>query len=276
MTIAPRSSLPPSVPALAARLARLLATGQGEPALVGVRDAGLGPPVVLPLHDRHPLEVLLGQRAPQRWQAVVVIASGTATTGCGHRRVVVASITSRQGDDRCLLFDSEGAVLLEAATGEGLIADAAQRFLDRPTAPPADPVWTWWAGAWLREVAEAGTAPMSLSQVASCHPAVDAEEVVAVVDGGADLVDFLIQRGLDHAHLTGWDGVRRTVASGLLDDPDCSAALACWFDAGAFCRYSGAVRPPLPALLDALAPVLPPEVRAQVRSVLDGWAGGRR
>lgn len=268
-------------------LARAVVEGRHGPLVAGLPPAG-GPPALLPLDGRHPLEVLWHRQEPG-WAAVVVVATGRVAAGAGAApaggepitaalaspgAVVVASATSRRGLDRSLVLDGTGRVVLERAGAEGLVPDAARRVLGRDTPPPGQPVTAWWATEWLTEViaAAVGGAPLrSLADVVARHPAVDDEELAG---SDADVVAFTIERGWDHAHLTGWDGVRRSVAGGLLRDPSCPAALAGWYDAGSFSRYAQASRPSARRLLDGVAPLLPGHTRAAVERVLVAWGLG--
>jgi hypothetical protein len=262
----------PALVPLAEQLAHLVRLGRLGPAVVGVPAPGTGPPEVRPLGDDHPADALAGRRAPRWWEAVAVVATGTAAgPGPVRRRVVVATATSRAGDDHSLVVDRRGRPVVSGPGVEGLVPDAARRFLGVATPPPAVPVTHWWAAEWLIDVAGLATLalrPLTLAQVVACHPAMEPDEAL---DPGGDVLALTVQRGWDHAHLTGWDGVRSSVADGLLTDGACPAPLARWFDAGSFCRHALAHRPDPRLLLDHLAPVLAPGVAPAVGSVLDRW-----
>lgn len=259
---------------LATDLARGVLAGTRTPLVAGVPEPGAGPPVVSVLDGRHPLEVLWGLRAPSTWRALVVVATGSvvaAADGSGGTRVVAASVTSRSGPDRSLVLDERGRALLEPSVVEGLVPDACRRALGRPAAPPVEPVSLWWAREWLDEVrslVRAGPTPPPVAEVAACHPAVAPEEVAAP---GPELLPWLVQRGRDHAHLTGWDGVRRSVASGIVASASCPPALAAWFDAGSFSRFESAVRPqPLDRVAE-LRRLLDPAGADLVAGALGAW-----
>lgn len=282
MSTSPDPATPGGPCRLAARLARSVLEGTGQPVLAGVPEPGLGSPVVAPLGDRHPLELLLGARAPDHWEAVIVVAAGSVRAGVlagGDTEVVVATVTGRSGPDRSVVLDHQGRCVVAAVDAEGLIPDAARRFMARPTPPPDHPVTAWWAGEWLAEVADlvadmAGASPSPsgcpLEAVVACHPAVDEGEVRAM-RGTPELVGFLVERGFDHAHLTGWDGVRQSVAAGLIHQAACPAPLAQWFDAGSFSRYATALRPPPEELLRAIEQDLGPATASAVERILGAW-----
>jgi hypothetical protein len=157
-----------------------------------------------------------------------------------------------------------------------LVPDAARRLLGRPTPPPEQPATAWWATEWLCEVARClvlADASSDLGAVASLHPAVDPQDAQGAT---ADIVDRVVEQGWDQAASTGWDGVRCSVAAGLLHDPWCRAELAEWYDAGSYCRFAGANRPSAAALLAALRPLLPADVAEAVHRILSRWDLGDR
>lgn len=281
MSTSPDPATPVDPCCFAARLARSVLEGTGQPVVAGVPGPGLGSPVVTLLEDRHPLELLLGARAPDHWEAVIVVAAGSVLPGLlpgGDTEVVVATVTRRSGPDRSLVLDHHGRCVVAAVDPEGLVPDAARRAMGRPTPPPDLPVTDWWAGEWLTEVADmvrSSPSGCALDTVVACHPAVDDSEVRAL-RGTPELVGFLVERGFDHAHLTGWDGVRASVAAGLIEEVACSAPLAQWFDAGAFSRYVAAVRPRPEQLLRALQPDLGPTTAAAIERILGAWRGRPR
>ena len=273
----------PDLSRLAADLARSLFEGRCRPGLVAILSAGQGRVLFTPFDGRHPLELLLGNRAPDTWEAVAVVASGTvmARGRCSDAapragsRVAAVSVTARRGPEISLVVDERCRPVAAATVGEGLVPDAARRFLGLASPPAEEPVTVWWAVDWLRDVAEllaSGTERYGLADLVAAHPAVARDELP---EGTSSLVRFLVERGWDHAQLTGWEGVRTSLAAGLLSDGSVPAELAAWFDAGSFSRYALAVRPWPGELLDVLGPGLDPVVSRALSQILTAWTVDR-
>jgi hypothetical protein len=265
---------------LAVDLARSVHQGRFGPSVVGVVDDA--PPIVVPLGESHPLEWLLGFDAPSWWRAVAVVARGTVVARSGlsgaagpaaGAAVVAATVIARDGGESSTVLDGEGRDAVGAAGAEGLVPDAARRSLGRPTPDPEGSVIGWWATEWLAEVARlvrSHPGCWTWHDVAAVHPALAEDELP---ERTVDLVDLVIERGRDHARLTGWEGVRASLAAGLLADPVCPAGLAGWFDAGSFSRFADAARPSPLQLRSMLAAQLSAASLAALDRVL--WAWGR-
>jgi hypothetical protein len=275
----PHAEVAVSVPSLldphrlAARLATLLHEGRLEPLVLGWPAPGGATPAVLPLAGRHPLEVLWGLTAPSAWLGVAVLASGSLVAG-RDRRVAVATVATRSGHDASVVLDRRGRHLVDEPA-VGLVPDALHRVLDRPTPPPSEPVTVWWAMEWLDDLADLLTSSAgrpTLEAVVACHPAVDPDEIV----GSEALLAWFVERGLDHAHLTGWDGVRQGIAQGVIGAGVCPAELADWFDSGSFSRFARAVRAEPRTRLDELADRLGPALTGAIGEVLHAWSRSRR
>lgn len=274
------TSSEPDLTALATGLARSLVEGRCGPGVVAIPFAGQGPVLFTPLDGRHPLELLLGEVAPATWEAVAIVACGTVVAAGGPgpgsprigSRVAAASAAARRGPEVSVVVDGRGRRLAAATGGEGLVPDAARRFLGRGTPPPQDPVTAWWAVEWLRDVVQLlaeRPRPCGLADLVAAHPGVAGDELPHTA---SSLVRFLVDRGWDHARRTGWEGVRTSLAEGLLDDPSIPPQLAAWFDAGSFSRYALAVRPRPGDLLDVLVPRLDPQVAGALSQILTSWA----
>lgn len=260
---------PDTLVTLADVVDRGLALGPGDPArLVRVRAApapGLDDDELeLGFRtlegDDHPLDVLLGFRAPDDWAAIGVAAVGRArpvdddttvvgTDGVVRRRVgrgpgsmAVRTVhlvgrsgawTSRwQPIDRAAAGGGEpaahGGSASSADTDElpnGRLDDALRRAVGLPTAPPPGDTGLLWAVQWLDAllVAAAGSSSgrRRLRPLAALVAAHPAVRAFTLDPATVD-VERLVAEGRRLASLRGWTQLRRTCAQGT---PDGAAGL---------------------------------------------------
>ncbi|MBI2710694.1 MAG: hypothetical protein HYX34_13535 [Actinobacteria bacterium] len=209
----------------------------------------------------HPLQVLLGHRAPAECAAIGVVALGRATvlsdSGADHRLhtrsaasapgvVRVAHLVARTGSCAGRLRPLDPAGPSRALTaGTGRIADACSRALRLSTPPPEAPVRAWfdarWCEALVTAVAAHPAGPWSWPALAACHPL---PEAAAASSPGA-----LPPLVAEAAASTDWEAVRRRAAAGD-GVAGLDGATVAWLDAGSFSRF---VLDELPAPTEVVA-----------------------
>lgn len=214
------------------------------------------------LGDAHPVDQLLGFRAPAAWDAFGVTVAGRtvpypgAVPGGGpladHRPLLLTFLAGRDGSTAAyLLPDGDEPVLLDEPAGseaQGAIADLCWRVLGRPTAPPQVTVGQFWATWWLDRIVSAGAADPAWSpsweQLCLLHP--DAGRWPA----GADAP----------AHEPSWHRLRTDPDLAHLVPPAASRDVLDWMDDGMFARWSTGALPDPGDLLDAVAELLPSQL----------------
>jgi len=236
----------------------------------------------LPLDGAHPLDLLLGFRAPPHWQALGVSCSGRAhrLDDEGRRRSPHA-----EGDEVrvTVLVDRAGAAVSLMRRGDevtplpgrpdGAVADACRRALALPTAPPPASTSGLWTASWLDRVVEVagacgdspGAGLRSWAAVAALHPAAGP----AASEGPAALAADA------HALAEAWPWSR------LRDDPVvadvCGAAppadLAAWMDDGMWARWLLSHLPATDDLLAAVRALLPARLSDGVHQVVAAGGG---
>jgi hypothetical protein len=235
---------------------------------------------------QHPLDVLVGFRAPAAWVGLGVICFGWASpvadddldaarhTITGRRpsqhperrRVRVTTLVDRDGEERATATLEDGTVVDEPGTGT--VTDALRRALGVPTAPPPVGTAELFAAVWLADLA-AGRRARTWAEAALRHPSMrlladrfprpQPEELIGC---GRSL----------HRTMT-WERLRQRAADGRvdLDVPGIDASVAAWMDDGMFARWVLGTVPPLPRLLADVAAVLRPDVVRRVRRTLRAW-----
>ncbi|MEO7555665.1 MAG: hypothetical protein ABIV94_03555 [Acidimicrobiales bacterium] len=175
-----------------------------------------------------------------------------------HRSGATASVLHRVGDE------------VEVVPGpvEGRIPDLLCRALQLPTAPPATTTAELWALHWLGALLAADSGSLQhWGDVARLHPALEGLNEVELLLASAELGPFadLVAAAND------WESARLACARGELTVAGVDADLAEWLDEGSFARWVLGAFPPVGALAEAVAAVLPPGVNQQVEAVLAGW-----
>lgn len=303
---APTTGAPLSSERLRALAQRLIASALPGPHLVHLRGGASGLQLsVLALADLqpealHPLDALVGFSAPVAWQALGVVAPGSAhhlaAAGGGSAaslasrhstRVQVALLVARGGEQAGALATSGriGAhppAELADQPVEGLLSDALRRCLGLTTPAPVSAPSHWVTARWLdrltlRAAAGHGSPPLrTRAQALAVHP------LAAAAPGGVVTAASLQQasRVLD---LAGWEGLRRVAAGTAPLSPAIGAAaesispsVARWADAGSLARLLEAELPPLDFLLDAAGALLAPRVAAVVTDVAADTRAARR
>jgi hypothetical protein len=223
----------------------------------------------LPLDGHHPLELLMGFRAPLHWRLLGVSCTGLARhlrRGGGPQAplpegdaVTVTLLVDRDGDAACVVRRGDEVTPMPGRP-EGTVADACRRALALPTAPPPRSTLALWTLAWLDrlvEVASRADAAFRLAtwaQVAELHPAVGPlTGAVTGVSGPAALAASA------QALAEAWTWAR------LRDDPAVvevpgrppSPQVAGWMDDGMWARWLLSRLPGHDDLLAAVHALLP-------------------
>jgi hypothetical protein len=232
---------------------------------------------------RHPLDVLVGFTAPEAWNAIGVVADGTAHhlgASTTTTRVRLAFLVARNGAQASALVAQDETALPAPGRepAEGLLNDALRRCLDLPTAPAASPPSRWLTSSWLDrltlQAAPRPTAPpvRTPEQALAQHP-------LARPSGGRRRVgSAALHQALMAVDAAGWEAVR-CAATGAAPSSEpvavaaesVSPALARWADAGCLARLLEAELPPPAFLLDAAQATLPQPVLACVLATAESW-----
>jgi hypothetical protein len=240
-----------------------------------------------PLGGEHPVDVLLGFRAPPRIDALGVAVSGTArhlehslvpadpvpTDDVPIGRVRIIQLHARDGRaaSRLRSIDTEVPHVVDTVAAEGDVADCTRRALGLPTAPPPHPPVVWWAVDWLDALLDHACQDpgrrWTWGQVSALHPLAGH----LPPDSPAELISVVADRsvGLD------WSGLRMAAADETLvgHGPTCPIGpdLAGWMDDGMFARWLLASRPePIEVVVD-LVDLLPPKLTRGVVEALQAW-----
>ncbi|MBW3649042.1 MAG: hypothetical protein KY458_00590 [Actinobacteria bacterium] len=229
----------------------------------------------------HPLDHLLGFRAPDQWLALGAVCFGWAapsttadvrhgtTSECPsahpeRRRVRVVTLVDRTGNACATAALDDGTVTDEPP--QGAVVDALRRCLGVPTPPPPTTTAELFAVMWLQRLLSAPRG-ISWAEAAQGHPASAWLRSLGRRPG----VDDLTTAGRALADTLDWRTLRTSVvrqSETTLVAPE----LAAWMDDGMFARWVLANYPPLPALLEALEVILAPAFLGRVKRTLEGWA----
>jgi hypothetical protein len=223
----------------------------------------------MPLEGGHPLEVLMGFRAPLHWRLIGVSCTGEARHVRRARRspgtlpegdaVTVTLLVDRDGDAACVVRKGDEVTPMPGRP-EGTVADACRRALDLPTAPPPRSTLGLWTLAWLDRLvdvasrADAASRLATWAQVAELHAAVGPlTREVAGASGPAALAASA--RALAEAWT--WARLRADPAVVELPDRRPSPQLAAWMDDGMWARWLLSRLPDRADLLAAVRALLP-------------------
>lgn len=217
---------------------RLVAIELAGGAEVAVRTLELDP-------GAHPLDHLLGLRAPASWWAIGAVCVGwAAPPDVGRpsrhpqrRRARVVTLVDRAGIERSTAALDDGAVIDEP--GSGTVADALRRCLGLATAPPPGPPSSLIEVLWL-------------SAIASSERQIGWKEAVALRSG-------VTARSWSQLREQGWPGL----------GPDITQ----WMDDGMFARWALGSQPSRRQLLDEVARTQSPEMVRQIRAALTEAVG---
>jgi hypothetical protein len=204
-------------------LARVLVAatdGSGGPTLVraalDAEDIRLG---LLPVPDGlDPLDLLLGARTPDEWDAVGLVASGRVVDvggpgadGDDRGRVRLAVLVQRDGVMASIVLTEHGSEHAVSSPPDGRFADALRRSLGLETPPPDGEVSTLALLVWLHRV-------HSLA-----------------VDGRSPDIDVV--RALRPPMPRSWTDLRHQCAQGGWLEIGCDPDVAEWMDDGMFSRW---------------------------------------
>lgn len=231
----------------------------------------------------HPLDVLLGFRAPKAWAGLGVVCFGWAAPAAddvdpsrhtarrrpsrhpARCRVRVVTLVDRKGREQGTATLEDGTVVDEP--GSGTVSDALRRCLGLPTAPPPVGSAELFAAHWLVSVAGATPPPASWREVASLHPAMR-----LLAAGGHRLrTDELVGGGRTLHRAMPWEQLRLRAAAGRDDGLGIPPDIAEWMDDGMFARWALAGVTPLPVLLRECADRLDDHVLFRLRNTLRAW-----
>lgn len=234
---------------------------------------------------RHPLDVLLGFRAPKAWSGAGVVCFGWAapapdadllrrTSGGrrpsqhpGRRRVRVVTLIDRRGREQSTASLDDGTVIDEP--GSGTVSDALRRCLGLATAPPPVGTAEIFAAQWLSAIAAAPPTrgDRAWRELALLHPA------MRLLDAGGyrPRVDELVAGGRGLHRTMSWEQLRLRAADGRDDGLGVPADLAAWMDDGMFSRWALVGIPPLPGLLGRCAARVDGDALRRIRRTLRAW-----
>ncbi|MBV9950878.1 MAG: hypothetical protein JO291_02925, partial [Acidimicrobiia bacterium] len=222
---------------------------------------------IRPLEGEHPVDALLGFRAPPEVDALGVVVSGTAhhlgpPADPGDRddlaalpggRVRIIQIHARDGRSASRLrsIGTDPPPVVDTVAADGDVADCVRRALDLPTPPPPHPPVVWWAIDWLDALLDHACRDPSRRwtwrDVAALHPLAGSHPP----DSPSSLVATVGERSEGLA----WSGLRLAAADAALaaEGPPCPIGpdLAAWMDDGMFARWLLGSRPePVDVVVD--------------------------
>jgi hypothetical protein len=231
-----------------------------------------------PLEGEHPVDALLGFRAPGDVDALGVVVSGTARPlgGPGEMptgRVRIIQIHARDGRSASRLrsIGTDPPVVVDTVAADGDVADCVRRALDLPTPPPPHPPIVWWAIDWLDALLDRACREPSRrwtwNDVSALHPLAGSPPP----DSPRSLIELVVERSEGLA----WSGLRLATADAGLatDGPPCPIGpdLAAWMDDGMFARWLLGSRPePVDVVVDLVDLLAPPLTRSVVEA-LQAW-----
>jgi hypothetical protein len=232
-----------------------------------------------PLDGAHPLELLLGFRAPLHWRALGV--------SCRGRSHPLDEHGERARDDQAgapvtvtMLVDRRGAAASVVRTGptvtpmpgrtDGAVADACRRALDLPTAPPPPSTLGLWTLAWLDRVvdtasrADATHRLQTWPRVAELHPATGP---LGGSSSGMAGPAPLARAAVALAEAWPWARLREQAGAAGTPGPPPSPQLSAWMDEGMWARWLLSRLPAADDLLAAVRVLLPPRLGEDVATV---------
>jgi hypothetical protein len=229
----------------------------------GVAHAGAGRvSLAMKASELHPVEWLLGYRAPAEWHTVAIVANGTDIIN--KRRLRVSYAVTRAGQALSRVTEpTSGEVIIEDDEGYGRVTDTMARMLGVPTPPPCTPVADILHRLWLHRLLEvaaaAPDAPLAWTDAVALHPA--HSPGVGRTPGAVRAATRRLTARLS------WTELRHGAAGGFLSPGE---HLASWFDDGSFSRWLLDDMPPPWLLLDDLACLLAPDVTRRIRRTVEG------
>lgn len=196
------------------------------------------------LADRHhPLDLLLGFRAPAHWEAIGLHCPGRAYdvpephhTGPppASSPVAITVLIDRSGAGVGVVDGGPG---LRRLTGlpDGVLGDTLRRTLDLPTAPPPATTVGLWLHVWLDRVVDlaesrAGAGPLSWDEAAQRHPTCHGMPTVPLPD---EVVEAT------HRMAESWPWWRLRSDPEVVDTgrPPLQHEIALWMDDGMYARW---------------------------------------
>jgi hypothetical protein len=239
-----------------------------------------------PLGDEHPVDALLGYRAPAKVDALGVAVSGTARHlgGPDHPsdargqplptgRVRIMQLHARDGRSASRLrsLGADPPQVVDTVAADGDVADCIRRALELPTPPPPHPPVVWWAVDWLDALLDHACRDpgrrWTWGHVSALHPLAgplppdSPSSLIAEVAGRGE--------GLD------WSGLRLAAADAALDaaGPPCPIGpdIAAWMDDGMFARWLLGSRPEPVEVVADLVDLLPRRLTRGIVEALQAW-----
>ena len=250
--------------------------GDEDGFLITLRDVQRGLQLGFRPLEEHPVDVLLGWRAPHEVDALGVAVTGTARSldaGPGPDdlagRVRIVQIHGRDGRSasRIRRVGADPPQILDTGAADGDVADCLRRAIGLPTPPPPCGPVAWWAIDWLDAVLEAVCREPSRrwtwAHVSRLHP----RSGPLPPDSPAALIELVAREGagLD------WSDIRLRVGAAGGSRCPIGPELAAWMDDGMFARWLLGSRPdPVDVVVD-LVDLLPPAVTRGVVEALQAW-----
>jgi hypothetical protein len=232
-----------------------------------------------PLDGAHPLELLLGFRAPLHWRALGVSCPGRSHPldeyGARSRPdaegapVTVTLLVDRRGAAASVVRSGPAVTPMPGRT-DGVVADACRRALGVPTAPPPSSTLGLWALAWLDRVVDAASRAdasrrlRAWPQVAELHPAVGP---LGGHTSGLAGPAALARAARALAEDWPWARLREHAATASTPGHPPSPELSAWMDEGMWARWLLSRLPAPEDVLAAVRALLPARLAEDVVAV---------
>jgi hypothetical protein len=241
----------------------------------------------LPLDGAHPLEVLMGFRAPLHWRLLGVSCTGRARhlrAGGELQRprpegdaVTVTLLVDRDGDAACVVRNGDEVTPMPGRP-EGTVADACRRALALPTAPPPRSTLGLWTLAWLDRVVEEASRAGATARLATWAQVAELHAAVGPLTGAFSGVSGPAALAASAQALAeAWTWARLRDDPGVVEVPGQppSPQVAAWMDDGMWARWLLSRLPGRDDLLAAVHALLPAGLAEGVDQVA-GAARGRQ
>lgn len=223
----------------------------------------------LPLDGAHPLEMLMGFRAPLHWRLLGVSCTGLARQ---LRReggpkgplpegdaVTVTLLVDRDGDAACVVRNGDHVTPMPGRP-EGTVADACRRALALPTAPAPRSTLGLWTLAWLDRLVEVASRADATSRLATWAQVAELHAAIGPLTGAFTGVSGPAELAASAGALAEawtWARLRADPAVVELPGQPPSPQVATWMDDGMWARWLLAQLPNRDDLLAAIHALLP-------------------
>ncbi|MBN2622126.1 MAG: hypothetical protein JXA83_02100 [Acidimicrobiales bacterium] len=234
-----------------------------------------------PLEGSHPLDLLLGFRAPPHWRALGVSCDGRThrldasgrydDTATDSDDVTVTILVGRDGAAAGLLRRG-GQVTPQPGRPQGAVADACRRALGVTTAPPPSSTLGLWTLSWLDRIVDVATRADGAARLRSWAAVAELHAATGLDGHGAVATSAPVALAASAATLAeAWPWARLRAEPAVVDvpGPQPSPALAAWMDDGMWARWLLSRLPRLDDLVAAVHALLPPVLAEGVGIVVE-------